>query len=523
MKRFLTKILLIVIPTSIFAQGTERDAQSMLSQLGYQISVDGRWGPQSQRVIDQFYTDQGLTYDGVLDETELNDLKKSVSLKRNLHNNASPSSIDYSQIWNFNYDDLKYLGEHDDYRLRIRSQIHSNNAMQNLENYRPDTECTTLLFNKATFNTWQGNEIWNRRNITRCMIDYYRWVLTNYEHQLEPDDITRRFWNQMPVWIESKAFVIKDFDGGDWSYSQDEKNNDLFFIIARAYYILGDYYEIQTLERDAQMYDYWQAFMAENVGANVKARNVDVCYPPNTNSHTDVSSIYPTGPGMSTGLCANGAAQFAYHLGLAGLYHKNNNFINEAVWVARNITSGATQEGATYDAQRGGQAPHYLSTISLWLDMLAQDLEYYFDYNLYEQAGQNGVMVGDVIRYGYDVWMNPRINYKYAVLGELIHNWTLDKEPQALESIASGIDLDKLQSYRARQLVGSLLREDTKWSRTREYEFFRPTFFHHRDAIYDVRYDIEYEEYTWVGSHGQIERYSVEGYRAANCRFLDDC
>jgi hypothetical protein len=59
MFRLLAKALFIVLPTSLLAEGTARDEQGMLSRLGYQISVDGSWGPQSQRVIGQFYTDRG--------------------------------------------------------------------------------------------------------------------------------------------------------------------------------------------------------------------------------------------------------------------------------------------------------------------------------------------------------------------------------------------------------------------------------------------------------------------------------
>ncbi len=78
MFRLLAKVLLILLPTSLLAEGAARDAQGMLSRLGYQIVVDGNWGPQSQRVIGQFYTDRGHTYDGTLSENEFADLKTAV-------------------------------------------------------------------------------------------------------------------------------------------------------------------------------------------------------------------------------------------------------------------------------------------------------------------------------------------------------------------------------------------------------------------------------------------------------------
>ena len=522
-KIFIPLLLTANLTTPVFA-GTVDTAQRMLNQLGFNTgSVDGLYGKKTHKALGQFYESQNSVYDGVLDENELNDLRLAASSLNNLQNYDTPASMDYSTKWDFSYQHLQYLGDHEEYRLRVRSQIHSNNAMQDLASHRPKSECRAKLFHKATFNVWHGSEIWSRRDTRVCMGYYYRWVLTHYEHQLKPDYFTKRFWDQLPVWIENQAFVIKDFDGGDWGYSQDEANNDVFFTIARAYYTLGDYYGVQTPERDAQMLDYWKAFMAENVGANVRAKNVDVCLPPNTQTHPDLSEVYPVGPGMSTGLCANGAARFAYHLGLAGLYHKNSDFINEAVWVASNIANGANEEGATHDALRGGNAPHYLSLVSIWLDMLAQDLEYYFGYNLYEQTGQNGVTVGAVIRYGHDVWMDPSINHKYAVLGEKMTSYKLDMEPQGLETTRTGVALDKLQSFRVRQLVGSLLREETNWSHAQKYDYYRPMNFHHRAALHDVRYHVKYEDFTYLGALGQIERFSVEGYRSANCKILNNC
>jgi hypothetical protein len=71
--------LLILTGQSLSASAPAYDAQSMLFQLGYIISVDGAWGPQSQSVISQFYADRGAQYDGALDEGELADLADAIS------------------------------------------------------------------------------------------------------------------------------------------------------------------------------------------------------------------------------------------------------------------------------------------------------------------------------------------------------------------------------------------------------------------------------------------------------------
>lgn len=64
-----------------------RDAQAMLFRLGYDISVDGAWGPQSQRTLEKYYLDQGQAYDGSLDQIDLETLAVTIS---QLDENAGP-------------------------------------------------------------------------------------------------------------------------------------------------------------------------------------------------------------------------------------------------------------------------------------------------------------------------------------------------------------------------------------------------------------------------------------------------
>lgn len=82
MKRIILATAFLALATAqAFAEGTSRDAQLMLSRLGYQISVDGNWGPQSQRVISQFYIDRGMVYDGTLSENEFEDLAAEIPVE----------------------------------------------------------------------------------------------------------------------------------------------------------------------------------------------------------------------------------------------------------------------------------------------------------------------------------------------------------------------------------------------------------------------------------------------------------
>lgn len=82
---YMKKILFLIFSLAVFTTYAAADtlawsAQSMLAKLGYRISVDGAWGPQSQNVIHQFFHDNGEQYDGALDQQDLDILISAVSL-----------------------------------------------------------------------------------------------------------------------------------------------------------------------------------------------------------------------------------------------------------------------------------------------------------------------------------------------------------------------------------------------------------------------------------------------------------
>ncbi len=59
--------------------GVVNEAQTLLDRLGYNAGIaDGIYGQKTHRALENFYTELGFEYDGVLDAAELNDLKKSV-------------------------------------------------------------------------------------------------------------------------------------------------------------------------------------------------------------------------------------------------------------------------------------------------------------------------------------------------------------------------------------------------------------------------------------------------------------
>jgi peptidoglycan hydrolase-like protein with peptidoglycan-binding domain len=76
----ITFILTVFVTPSIASPISE--AQNMLNQLGYNAGpVDGAYGNKTRRAIEQFYKSIGSSFDGKLDNNELSDLIKQMSLK----------------------------------------------------------------------------------------------------------------------------------------------------------------------------------------------------------------------------------------------------------------------------------------------------------------------------------------------------------------------------------------------------------------------------------------------------------
>lgn len=127
MFQFVLTLLLILSSTIVAADGMARNLQTLLSRLGYQISVDGRWGPQSQEVMHKFYADRSGSYDGIPSNNELEDLQLALSKMtvapyseiqaENLVQFPQLSGPPYFHIGGFNYG--KYLQKEKNVLLQI--------------------------------------------------------------------------------------------------------------------------------------------------------------------------------------------------------------------------------------------------------------------------------------------------------------------------------------------------------------------------------------------------------------------
>ena len=115
--------------------------QKLLSELGYELGApDGIFGNMSKNALEQYYQDRGMTYDGVIDSNEIENLTYSLKQKRS--RNLTQSNITHGAILpekpsNFDYRSCIYEENLSfaDIKKILREQGH-----QKLDGNGPDEE-----------------------------------------------------------------------------------------------------------------------------------------------------------------------------------------------------------------------------------------------------------------------------------------------------------------------------------------------------------------------------------------------
>ena len=86
--------LIFGISTSLVSAGTVDNAQSMLNRLGYNAgTVDGAYGAKTRGALEEFYVDNGGSYDGKLDANEITDLLAAINISKKIKDVSGTSSF----------------------------------------------------------------------------------------------------------------------------------------------------------------------------------------------------------------------------------------------------------------------------------------------------------------------------------------------------------------------------------------------------------------------------------------------
>jgi hypothetical protein len=416
MFRFLVKVFLIVLPTSLLAEGTARDAQSILSRLGYQISVDGRWGPQSQRVIGQFYTDRGLTYDGTLSENEFADLTAAVD---NLPAIVVPRhprarNVDYSVNYDFGPEPWAPV-DIEKYALELGNYYGSNRSIP--LGFPPGfsaARCNEYMTTRTIGLRYEDEEFLD--TIYKCISRIQTLIIDEIPSQgRNSRHLKYLFETLIPLWASNYAFTAKGWDDNNncQASTQIALNNAAF----RIYFIFATYYGV-TPEMDAMVHRWYERADSELCGT-VRMRDWGKCYDTRWyltdpgNSFRGGWSEFPT-PKRRGADCSNGSLGYGANLAIAGMYFKNSDYINEALDVVRIVIDVADDTGATEDATRCQLAVGYMVMTA---QLIVEIAEYVEDLgiDIYQMKGRmHGTTPEDIVSYTAKIVMNPELNYPYA-------------------------------------------------------------------------------------------------------------
>ena len=165
--------LFLITGSSVSSSETVHQGQEMLNVLGFDAGlIDGKWGRKSKAAIEDFYNEYGSSFDGKLDENELEDLRKQI-------NNGvyfKSDYVDYSIEYQFNDNWMNW----EEYSRLTNVWANKNyfyeNGNWNL-NGRPhphDSRCFEILYNNADplyYHKHEGQNSYHGQDVARCLQD----------------------------------------------------------------------------------------------------------------------------------------------------------------------------------------------------------------------------------------------------------------------------------------------------------------------------------------------------------------
>ena len=409
MFRLLAKALFIVLPTSLLAEGTARDAQGMLSRLGYQIIVDGSWGPKSQGVLGQFYTDRGLTYDGTLSENEFEDLIAAIAEMPYVHPRAN--LVNYEPQYNFPEGDWPYV-DLNAYRAKFIGRYGRQSSWNDFSSDVLSSECQDAYmqfnaFENITLDSGSFAAFPIADRLVSCL-----GILPDAAHQDfilngKNSEVLKYFFETLiPTWTKNNAFSARGmktpFENNNANYTF--VTNRIAFVYTR----FAAYWSISA-EVD-QAFRAWWDYISLNSPARLYQPGYEKC------REFEGPDINPEG--RMSDECMNVGTDYASALAHMGMYYRDSDYINEAIFVAGSSAKSSSPEGFVLDGIRGSHAVGYMMMVAQKLDEIAIILDD-IDVNLYEMSfASHGRTVRDIIEVTAREYIMPERVFSYACPNE---------------------------------------------------------------------------------------------------------
>lgn len=445
MIKTIVTIAAVLTSSLAYAEGTARDAQGMLSRLGYQISVDGSWGPQSQRVIGQFYTDRGLTYDGTLSENEFDDLTAATAdLPAYVHPRAK--MVNYAPQYDFPEGSWPYFNLND-YRDRFVEIYGVRANWSDPQRKVANDECDREVMKFDLFvNLNLSGELDSNPNtalLAQCLLFLVDAAHQGFiTHGHDSAVLTRFFDVWVPAWVDNNAFDATGMRFG----TQESSAGYTFAInkIAFVYTSYGEYWGVSP-ELDHKFRIWW-----DNVSQSDPSKIYRATY--KTCREFSGPNINPEGRGTDS--CTNAGLEYATALAHMGMYYKDSDYINEAIFVVGQSARFSSPEGFVWDGIRGAMGAGYMLMTTQRLDQIATIVDD-IDVNLYEMSFANhGRTVRDIIEVSARELIKPDRIFDYSCPNERWYK--ISCYHQTVYSNGQRFDIDWAYSHYLRTISGAL-------------------------------------------------------------------
>jgi len=412
MREIFVRNIILVVVISLFGNGAAadlaRDAQEMLGQLGYKISVDGKWGPQSKRVISSFYSDRDQIYDGVLSENEIIDLTSAIQATPYKHPRAK--LVNYTPTYEFPSKAWPHVNW-DQYRAKFLKTYGRKSIMHDGISNVLSPACKKHYFK---FDTYRNKNLGTSdvkyfdetADLTNCL-----WDLTDAAHQdvIENGNngavLNYFFADLVPAWVENEAFSAKgmrsEFENVSAGYT---------FVINRIAFVYTRYAEYWgTSKALDEKFRRWWDNISKYDAARIYQRGYERCRE---------FSGPKVNPSIWRDECANVGTDYASALIHMGLYYKDDDYINEGIFVAGASAKASSPEGFVVDGIRGARAVGYMLMTAQKLDEIALMLDD-IDVNFYEMSfAKHGVTVRKIIEVTAREMIKPNRVFDYACPNE---------------------------------------------------------------------------------------------------------
>lgn len=416
MFRYLIATFFTLFATSLFAEGTARDAQTMLSRLGYQISLDGNWGPQSQRVLVEFYSDRGQAYDGTLSENEFLALNEAVANMPELPSYSHPRArlVDYTPDYDFPYKSWPYVNLNS-YRSKFIEIYGQKSIWFDGPSHVLSAECREEFFKFDTFRNVNlgGNDVTSfseTSKLTSCLGDLADAAHQDFIANGRNSKVLSYFFETLvPAWVDNNAFSAQGMRSAGDNTSASAGYTFVTDIIVFVYTRYAAYWGVSP-DLDQKFRTWW-----DQISQHDAAR----LYQPGYEKCREFRGPGLRPEGMMADECMNVGTDYASALAHMGMYYKDSDYINEAIFVAGASARRSSPEGFVLDAIRGSHGAGYAMMVAQKLDEIALILDD-IDVNLYEISFANhGRTVRDLIEVTAREFIKPDRIFDYSCPNEM--------------------------------------------------------------------------------------------------------